>query len=263
VYLLIPYLFYRLAHAGVPLVPSLLIVLVIAAGLGLVNGFLVAVVGVNSFIATLGTLFTFEGLTLLMTNTQEFITPGTNVLSDRLSTFASVFGGGTYSELGWAVGIVAVMQIVLRMRRWGVYTIAVGSNRLAAAEAGVPVRAVLFGNFVICSTLAGLVGILETVRDQTITPGADTTAILLSGIAAAAVGGTLLVGGSGSIIGAFVGALFLGVLQDGLLAKSVNANEFSFYVGLAILAAMTLNVCLGRARRRSSSPVAADSGGRQ
>lgn len=250
-YVFIPYLFYVIAHAGVPLVPSLVIVLLIAMAVGVANGFLVAVVGVNSFIVTLGTLFTLEGLTQLITSSQEVITPGTSVLGLRLSTFASIFGGGTYSELAWALGIVLVMHIILRTTRWGLYTIAVGSNRLGAAEAGVRVRAILFGNFVICSTLAGFVGILEAVRDGSITPGSDTTVILLSGIAAAAVGGTLLVGGTGSIIGAFVGAVFLGVLQDGLVAKGVNANKYSFYLGLAILAAMALNVYLGRVRRRA------------
>ena len=85
----------------------------------------------------------------------------------KVGTFAQVFGGGTYSELFWAIGIVLVLQIVLSFTRWGIYTVAVGGNRLGAAEAGVRRKLVLIRNFVLCATLAGFVGILEAVRAAT------------------------------------------------------------------------------------------------
>ena len=56
---------------------------------------------------------------------------------NHIGTFAKIFGGGTYSELIWAVVIVAILQIVLTFTRWGLYTVAIGSNKLGAAEAGV------------------------------------------------------------------------------------------------------------------------------
>ena len=62
--------------------------------------------------------------------------------SARPSTFAKIFGGGTYSELIWALVIVVVLQLVLTLTRWGIYTVAVGGNRLGAAEAGIRVRLV-------------------------------------------------------------------------------------------------------------------------
>ena len=167
-------------------------------------------------------------------------------------TFANVFGAGTYSELIWALIVIVVMQVALTRTRWGLHTIAVGSNRIAAAEAGIRVRVVLIRNFVVCSLFAGFVGILEAVRSSTITPDpSSSNSILLDAIAAAVIGGTLLAGGSGTIVGALVGALFLGVLQDGLAIKGVNANYLDFYLGLAILLAMAINVYVGRARRRS------------
>ncbi len=55
----------------------------------------------------------------------------------KVGTFAQIFGGGTYSELFWAIGIVIVLQLVLSFTRWGIYTVAVGGNRLGASEAGV------------------------------------------------------------------------------------------------------------------------------
>ena len=89
---------------------------------------------------------------------------------NHVSTFAKIFGAGVYSELIWALVIVIVMQLVLTFTRWGLYTVSVGSNKLGAAEAGVWVRAIMIRNFVLCSTLAGLVGILEAVRASSVQP---------------------------------------------------------------------------------------------
>ena len=143
--------------------------------IGVVNGFITAVFDINSFITTLGTLFTLEGLTLIISHAEQVNMPGSPTTdpttgNSRQGTFASVFGAGTYSELIWALIVIVVMQVVLTRTRWGLHTIAVGSNRIAAAEAGVKVRVVLIRNFIVCSTFAGFVGILEAVRTSSITP---------------------------------------------------------------------------------------------
>jgi simple sugar transport system permease protein len=155
-----------------------------------------------------------------------------------------------YSELFWAIGIVAILQVVLTFSRWGLYTVAIGSNKLGAAEAGVKVKLVTVRNFVLCALTAGLVGIFEAVRSATIQPDpSGPNELLLYAIAGAVIGGTLLSGGSGTVVGAFIGALFLGVLKDGLILQGVNANYLLFYSGLAIVIAMTANVFVARARR--------------
>jgi simple sugar transport system permease protein len=256
VYLFAPYLYYELATAHIALLPAVLISFAACALIGLVNGFFTMVVGINSFITTLGTLFTLEGLTLIISHALQVTAPGSQLSGSAsgttISTFASVFGAGTYSELIWAVIIVAIMQVVLTRTRWGLHTIAVGSNRLGAAEAGVRVRLVVIRNFMVCSTLAGIVGILESVRTSSITPDpSGANLILLDAIAAAVIGGTLLVGGAGTVIGALVGALFLGILQDGLAIKGVGADYLYFYLGVAIVLSMVINVYVGRVRRRS------------
>jgi simple sugar transport system permease protein len=76
---------------------------------------------------------------------------------------------------------------------------------------------------------------------------------LFLGIAAAVIGGTLLAGGSGTVAGALIGALFLGILKDGLVLQGVNADYLLFYTGLAIVVAMTINIFVSRARRGHSS----------
>ncbi len=247
VYLFTPFLFYEIHNGGVPLYPALILAMVAAMVAGAVNGFFVTVVGISSFVATLAMLFTLDGITLVMSHAAPVNTPGTSVL--HVNTFAKIFGAGTYSELIWALVIVAVLQVVLSLTRWGIYSVAVGGNRLGSAEAGIRVRLVMTRNFVLCATCAGLVGVLEAVRVTTATPDPSASNdILFQAISAAVIGGTLLRGGAGTVVGALIGALFLGILKDGLVIKGVNANYTALYTGLAIIIAMTINTYVQRVR---------------
>jgi simple sugar transport system permease protein len=248
VFLFAPFLFYEIHNGGVALIPALVLAMLACMVVGLVNGLFVAVVGINSFITTLGMLLGLEGFTLIISNAEPVATPGTSNFGG-LSTFASIFGGGTYSELIWALVIVGVLQVVLTFSRWGIYSVAVGSNRWAAAEAGIKVKLVMIRNFIVCAACAGLVGVLEAVRTTSVQPdpsGANN--ILFDGIAAAVIGGTLLVGGSGTVVGGLIGALLLGILNDGLILQGVNADYLSFYLGLAIIVAMAANTYISRMR---------------
>jgi len=273
-YLFAPFLFYKLANGGFPLVPSVIVALLACMAVGAVNGFFTAIVGISSFVTTLGMLFTFEGLSLIISHGQPVATPGAAVktteqqvahivnghhivLTERVNhigTFAKIFGGGIYSELIWAIVIVLILQVVLTFTRWGLYTVAIGSNKLGAAEAGVKVRLVMIRNFVLCSLTGGLVGIFEAVRATSVQPDpAGASEILFLAIAATIIGGTVMTGGSGTVVGALIGALFLGILKDGLVLQGVNANYLLFYTGLAIILAMTANVYVQRARRGHGS----------
>lgn len=273
-YLFAPILFYKLdSSAGLGLVPSVIVALLVVAAVGAINGFFVAVIEINSFVTTLATLFAFEGLSLIVSHGTPVATPGaalhtttvnvTHVVNghtitlpeqvQHISTFANIFGGGTYSELIWALAIVVILQIGLTFTRWGLYTVAIGSNKLGAGEAGVSVKAVMIRNYVLCALTAGLVGIFEAVRAGTVQPDpAGANEILFLAVAAGVIGGTLLTGGSGTVVGALIGALFLGVLKDGLILQGVNANYLLFYTGLAIIVAMTVNVYVQRRRRGHS-----------
>jgi simple sugar transport system permease protein len=269
-YMFAPIVFYKFDTAGLGLVPSLILALLVCMAVGALNGAAVAFLGVSSFVTTLGMLFTFEGLSLILSHGIPVATPGAQVTSttvqvhhvvnghsitlpekiNHIGTFAKIFGGGVYSELIWAVAIVALLQVALTFTRWGLYTVSIGSNKLGAAEAGVKVKFVTVRNFVLCALTAGLVGIFEAVRSQTIQPDpSGPNELLLYAIAGAVIGGTLLSGGSGTVVGALIGALFLGILKDGLILQGVNANYLLFYSGLAIIIAMTANVFVGRARR--------------
>jgi simple sugar transport system permease protein len=250
-YLFSPFLLYEIHNGGVPILPAVILTLIAAMILGAINGIFVAYVGIASFVATLGMLFVLDGVTLVISHETQISTPGTTATGTN--TFASVFGGGTYSELFWAIGIVIILQLVLSFTRWGVYTVAAGGNRLGAAEAGINVRLVVVRNFIMCSAFAGFVGILEAVRVSSATPDpSGSNDILFQSVSAVIIGGTLMTGGAGTIIGAFIGALFLGILHDGLVVKGVDAKYLDLYLGLAILVAMAINVYVQRARTGSS-----------
>jgi simple sugar transport system permease protein len=251
VYLFTPFLFYEVHNWGLPLLPGLALAMLGAMTVGAINGVFTAVVGINSFVTTLGMLLALEGFTLIISDAQPVATPGTSVV-DEMTTFATVFGGGIYSELIWALVIVIVLQVVLTYSRWGVYTVAVGGNRHGAAEAGIKVRLVIIRNFILCSACAGIVGVLEAVRTTSVQPDpSGANSVLFDGISAAVIGGTLLAGGSGTVVGGLIGALLLGILNDGLIIKGVNADYLSFYLGLAIIFAMAANTYVGRVRRGS------------
>jgi simple sugar transport system permease protein len=246
-YLFTPFVYWKLTQAGIPLVPSVILACVIGALIGGVNGVFVAYVGIPSFVATLAMLFFLDGLTLIITHSQQITMPGTSVT--HVGTFAQIFGAGTYSELIWTLLIVAVLQVVLSLTRWGIYTVATGGNKLGAAEAGINVRLVMLRNFMLCAMTAGFAGILEGVRTSSLTPDpSGSNQFLLYAVAAVIIGGTLMTGGEGTVVGALLGAVFIGVLQDGLAIKSVSANYLYFYLGIAVIIAMTIYVLVRRVR---------------
>src|SRR5579884_4211782 len=217
--------FHQVHSWGIPLIPALVLSLVTALVLGAFNGFMTAYIGISSFVTTLGMLFFLGGLTLVLSHSTQVNLPGTTILGH--GTFERIFGHGTYS-------------------------VAVGSNRLGAAEAGIHVKRNLMRNFMMCAMLAGLTGILENIRAITLNPDPSATSdYLFLGISAAVIGGTLLRGGSGTVIGALIGALFLGILTDGLNLIGTSADHRDLYLGLAIVVAMVINTWVSRVRTGS------------
>ncbi len=244
VYTLAPFLMhYAVDYYHVPPVLAIVIVLLVASGIGLINGLVTVMLRVPSFVTTLGMLFAISGITLITSHAFPVAIP------PSAEGIGRWLGAAPWSELTWAVLIVAVFHIVLTSTRWGLHTIAVGGNLLGATEAGVKVRRIKVGNFMITSTLGALTGILEAFRVSSIDPSAGGTQIMFFAVAAAVIGGTALAGGSGTIIGALVGALVLGVLQDGFNLIGISANAFDLILGVAILVAMISNVYLARLRR--------------
>jgi simple sugar transport system permease protein len=148
----------------------------------------------------------------------------------------------------WALLIIATLQIVLARTRWGLHTYATGGNPLGAREAGVSIARIKIGNFMLCGVLGGFVGIIESFRINSIDPLAGGPDIVLLCIASAVIGGTALLGGVGTVTGAFLGALVLTFLRNGFTLQGISAYTFNIILGAAILVAMILNVYVARLR---------------
>lgn len=248
VYALAPFLMYfGVESYGLPVLAAIGIALLVAACIGLVNGVITVLLGVPSFVTTLGMLFLINGITLVTSSSYPRPVP------EEAASISYWLGGAEWSELIWALAIIAVFQVILTRTRWGLHTVAVGGNKLGASEAGVRVGRIKIGNFVVMSMLGAFTGILEAFHINSIEPLAGGAPIMFAAVAAAVIGGTALAGGSGTIVGALFGAIVLGVLKDGLNLLGVNADRFDLILGIAIIAAMVLNVHLARLRTRGRS----------
>jgi simple sugar transport system permease protein len=221
---------------------------VLGAGVvGVLNGAITISFGIPSFIVTVGMLLIVSGFTLNISEGFPKRAPSDGLASD-------VFGGAQFSGVAWALGIAAVMHVVLTQTRWGIHTVAVGGNPTGAREAGVPANRVRMRNFIVASMLAGFAGTIEGIRIGSFDPGAAVSGQrVFEAVAAAVIGGTVLTGGSGTVIGAFLGALVLAILRDGFVIEGVSAFTFNIVLGAAIIFAMILNMIAGRARIRLRS----------
>jgi simple sugar transport system permease protein len=234
--------YFAVTDYHVPIWLAVIAGLLSGALVGLVNGLITVVVGVPSFITTLGMIFLLNGLTLVISGAFPVETPGGH-------QFFEIFGGHAYGTAYWGIGVIVVMAILLGRTRWGLHTVATGGNFVGASESGVNVRSVKVGNFILCSTLAALAGMLESVRITSIQALQGGTPLMFYAVAAAVIGGTSLFGGSGTIIGAALGVLVLAVLNLGFTLQGINAYYFDLFLGIAIILAMALNVTLERVRQ--------------
>jgi simple sugar transport system permease protein len=251
VYALAPAIMWSLSSddkRGLPIWVGFTLALLFSALIGLTSGVITTYLRVPSFITTLGMLFLLNGITLhIMAASQQLFLFG--------SRFQNIFGSqvGQYklllnSEFIWALGLILLIQFVLTWTRWGLHTFATGGNLIGAAEAGVNVRWIKIGNFVLANVLAGFAGILDSTKFTSVSPNQGGPDIMFQAVAGAVIGGTSLFGGSGSVIGAFFGVAVLIILQTGLNIIGVDVYTYYIIVGLAILAAMIANVQLARLR---------------
>jgi simple sugar transport system permease protein len=244
-----PFLMYFLnVDDGVPVVLAIILSLIFGLVVGWVNAFLTVTLRLPSFIATLGTSFVLYGL-VLTTSHGEPVTP-TPAMQSIGKFFGSNQSGSAWewSAIIWAIVLVAIFHVVLTRTRWGLHTVAVGGNQLGALEAGISVSRIKYGNFMITGVLGALVGLQLAFYDNTIDPSAGGYNYMFYAVAAAVLGGTAMLGGSGTILGAFLGALLLSIFTDGFQIIGVSANPLFIIFGGGVLVAMIANVQLGRLR---------------
>jgi len=233
---------YLIDFYSVPAIPAMILCLVFGLVFGYINGFITIALGVPSFITTLGTGLILLGFTLVTSNAYPALIPESAVGPGHwIGTYA-------WSMITWAIVLVIFFQIVLSRTRWGLHTVAVGGNILGASEAGIHVKRIKYGNFMITSTLGAFVGLQVAFQTNSIDPSAASYQPMFYAIAAAVIGGTVLSGGSGTIVGAFLGACVLGIMQGGFTLIGISANPLGIIFGGAILIAMIVNVQFTRLR---------------
>lgn len=232
--------------AGVPLPIILCAVVALGAGLGAVNGLLVWKVGIPSIVVTLGTMTIYRGAIFLMTegkwvNAHE-MTDGFKALPRH------VFLG--LPVMAWvAVAAIAIFAVILTRTPLGRAFYAVGGNPHAAVYAGIDVGRTQFWAFVISGALAGLTGYLWVARYAVayvdIAGGFE-----LDVVAACVIGGIAIAGGSGTIWGALLGALFLGVIKNALPVVGISPFWQMAISGSAIVLAVAFNATQSRPKGR-------------
>jgi inositol transport system permease protein len=203
---------------------------------GAANGMVVTRGRVAPFIATLGMMTIARGLALLLS--------GGRPVSNLSRAFTEIGTGAVPILIFAAVALLS--WIFLANMRMGRYIYAVGGNENAARAAGVHVRTVKMAAYTICGALAGLAGVVLAARITTGQPNAGV-GYELDAIAAVVIGGTSLSGGTGGVGGAILGALLIGVINNGLDLLDVSSYYQQVVKGIIIVGA----VWLDRSKNRS------------
>jgi ribose/xylose/arabinose/galactoside ABC-type transport system permease subunit len=212
---------------------TLAVAVPVGCAAGVINGLIVAWTPVPSIVATLGTLYVYQGIALLLSGSH-------NVVSVPAS--ASVLGQGSVLGIPASalvvLGAFAVITLWRRNTNTGRDLIAVGANRRAALTMGVRVRRELIVAFTLAGTLAGLAAVMylgEVGGMETSVIGTNT---VLQVIAACAIGGTSIQGGRGTDLAPLTGALLIGVITSGVVVLGVAGVWFQFVYGALILLAV-------------------------
>ncbi|GAB3009679.1 ribose ABC transporter permease [Cyclobacterium sediminis] len=220
---------------GFTVLGAVLVGLLVGGGLGFINGYTITKFKVPPFVATLAMLTMARGFTMLWTK------------GHPISGLGETFGFlGTGWFLGipmpvWISGIVVVTAIVLTGKtRFGRYIYAIGGNENASLLSGIPIAKVKIWVYALAGILAAVGGILVTARLDSAQPNAGFS-YELDAIAAVVIGGTSLSGGRGTILGTVLGAIIIGVLNNGLILMSVSPFWQQVIKGLVILLAVIID----------------------
>jgi rhamnose transport system permease protein len=233
-----------------PLV-AVLMAVAVGAALGAVNGLLVSYGRVPAIIVTLGTLALYRTLLVEYSDAQSILTAN---LPEWLLDLprANLFSLGDLDVrllVGMMVAVVVIFQLVLMYLPYGRRLYAIGSNPDAAKVAGFPSQRIVFVAFVLCGALAGLAGFMFLARFGNITVVAGL-GFELKSVAAAVVGGVNIFGGSGTVIGALLGAILIDLIDNSLI-RWAEISQFwreAFLGMLILLAVATDAVIMNRLR---------------
>ena len=231
---------------GTHFILAFIIGLLFAILIGTINATLTAVVGLPSFVVTLGMLNLVNGFTLLLSNARG-INPRYHVPPppiEELEMFrflgATKFFEMIPIQIVWLSIISIIFWILLHKGIFGFRLLAIGGSPEAAEIAKLPVKKYKFYAFILSGLLAGIAGILDFSYLGATDPSAGL-ALLFPCFAAVIVGGASLTGGKGTVLGTLIGALLLAILSNGLSVIGVGAFAKLMFVGAATIGAVALD----------------------
>lgn len=232
---------------GIPIPVVFLAGMALGTLLGAINGLLVTLAGVPALVITLGTLYVYRGINNAWAGGREYFSGDRPVEFGNLSV-DTILGFPIITLI--ALVVLAALAVFLGSTRSGRDFYAIGSDPTAATLFGIPVRRRVLTAFLLNGALAGLGGVLYASRFSSV--GATTgTGLELDVVAAAVVGGVAIFGGSGTVIGAAIGAVLLTTITSSLTALRVDKFWQQAVVGVLILAAIIIDrLASNRAARR-------------
>ena len=223
-------------HAGYKIETGIVAAVLTALAVGAFHGILIAYIGLPPFVVTLGTLSIARSLAM--------VTSGNTVVFEfgpdhekLLSLGGGAWFFGIANPVIYMIVLALITGFVLRWTRFGRYLYAIGGNEHAATLTGVPVKQIKVAVYMISSLTAGIAGIVQTGWLGAITTNIGT-GLELQVIAAAVIGGAALVGGSGTAIGALIGAALIEIIRNSLGLLGINAFWQGVFIGSAILVAV-------------------------
>ena len=230
---------------GDPGKATLIVVLVLFIGMvaGAVNGFFVAILRLQPIITTYATSFLFGGLALLV-----LPTPGGGIPA----AFTAFYRETRPLGLPLAFFVIALITLIwygIRQTRYGRYLFAVGGNAAAAYQTGVPVNKVQFSTYILSGLMSACAGIAITLLTGTGNASIGDT-LTLAAITAVVIGGTALSGGTGTIVGAIIGAVILGLLPNVISFANIETWWQTFLNAAVIVVALSLPGLISLFRRR-------------
>ncbi|RWM10715.1 MAG: ABC transporter permease [Mesorhizobium sp.] len=243
-----PVLMWTLFNGGVTsLEMGFAVALVVAALIGLVNGWFVTRLKIPSFLVTLGMLLVVRGTALFVTDgfPQRTWSAEGSWLADMLVGDFYIGPFRIYASLFWFIGAAIVLGYVLTQSRTGNWIQAAGGNPNAARARGVNVDRVKVGLFILSAVMASLAGIISSLRTSAANPNSGT-GYELEVIAMVVIGGTALTGGRGTIVGTVLGILILRVMRNGIVLIGVPGLAYNIFIGAIILGMMALHSWLER-----------------
>lgn len=229
-------------HYHLPIWLAIAAVILLGIVVGLVNGNLVVRTAVPSFIVTLGTLFAMAGFILGL----SVIITGTTSVALQAPPIAKAIFGDLYFDkqfqviIAWWLGAAAVYIFFVHYSKYGNWIFAMGGDRVAARNAGIPTSRLTITLFVVSATSAAFVGMCQAILFNSAQVSGGQSYIFNS-IIAVVVGGVLLTGGFGSVIGIVFGTITFAIVTQGIYYTNFDRNWSSLIIGLLLLAAVLTN----------------------